>query len=529
VKKLLLVLALLLAALPARGQPIFSLFQNGRAIPGAAVGDIYCTSTTAGVIVPLHLGSNTEVLTVDTTVSPCKLKWAAAGGGATSPLTTKGDIWGFSTLDARVPVGSDGLPLVANSGAALGLGYAVLGVAGGGTGGSSASGTLLDNITGFSSTGFIKRTGAGTYGFNANLSGVGSCTNQVATALNVEAAPTCTTITAAYTSGLVPGTRTVTGTAPITVDGDNSAHDLSADRTWACSTCATAAATLTSNAPVIGAAGQALAVTTAKTFRSVTVSNVEGGTGHGDSDYTILATDRLVYTNAAFTAPRTDTLPSANAVNIGGWITVADLAGTVTATNTLTIQRAGSDTINGGTSIVFNSAFASAILISDGSGKWNVASGAGSISGGGGGGGVTGTPVIVRDNFVASGGTTYTSSNTPSSSGTIYVTINGSIANTPVYSIAGTTLTISPALLSGTTIAWSYYTSLPVSSAHNIETFTSTGATDFALAHNPTAIEAVGLNGLTQNTTNYSLVAPNITRFVNAPISGASVTVAYLY
>lgn len=44
-----------------------------------------------------------------------------------------------------------------------------LAVARGGTGGGSASGTLLDNITGFSSTGFIQRTGAGTYTFSASV------------------------------------------------------------------------------------------------------------------------------------------------------------------------------------------------------------------------------------------------------------------------------------------------------------------------------------------------------------------------
>lgn len=42
-----------------------------------------------------------------------------------------------------------------------------LSVARGGTGGGAASGTLLDNITGFSSTGFLARTGAGTYSFTA--------------------------------------------------------------------------------------------------------------------------------------------------------------------------------------------------------------------------------------------------------------------------------------------------------------------------------------------------------------------------
>lgn len=42
----------------------------------------------------------------------------------------------------------------------------------GGTGGSAASGTLLDNITGFASTGFITRNGAGTYGFQSTVNGL---------------------------------------------------------------------------------------------------------------------------------------------------------------------------------------------------------------------------------------------------------------------------------------------------------------------------------------------------------------------
>lgn len=51
---------------------------------------------------------------------------ATPATGSVSPLTTKGDIWGYSTLDARVPVGTDGYPLVAASAVALGVQYGAI-------------------------------------------------------------------------------------------------------------------------------------------------------------------------------------------------------------------------------------------------------------------------------------------------------------------------------------------------------------------------------------------------------------------
>lgn len=45
------------------------------------------------------------------------------GGGSSSPLTTKGDIWGYDTADDRIPVGTDGDVLTADSTAALGVSY----------------------------------------------------------------------------------------------------------------------------------------------------------------------------------------------------------------------------------------------------------------------------------------------------------------------------------------------------------------------------------------------------------------------
>ncbi len=44
--------------------------------------------------------------------------------GLTSPLTTKGDVWGYSSTDARIPVGSNGQVLTADSTQTLGLKWA---------------------------------------------------------------------------------------------------------------------------------------------------------------------------------------------------------------------------------------------------------------------------------------------------------------------------------------------------------------------------------------------------------------------
>lgn len=71
---------------------------------------------------------------------------------------------GASGWVAVVPSVTAGLPWVSN-GTGADPAYQLLGIAGGGTNCSAASGTCLDNITGFGSTGLINRTGAGTYAF----------------------------------------------------------------------------------------------------------------------------------------------------------------------------------------------------------------------------------------------------------------------------------------------------------------------------------------------------------------------------
>jgi hypothetical protein len=51
--------------------------------------------------------------------------WTAVGGGGlSSPLTTKGDVWGYSTTNARIPVGANGTVLTADSAQTLGVKWA---------------------------------------------------------------------------------------------------------------------------------------------------------------------------------------------------------------------------------------------------------------------------------------------------------------------------------------------------------------------------------------------------------------------
>jgi hypothetical protein len=102
---------------------------------------------------------------------------------------------------------------------------------------------------------------------------------------------------------------------------------------------------------------------------------------YGNANATISASARVVAVNAALTAARTLTLPAVNAAGAPPYIIIVDEARGVSAVNTLSIQRGGSDTINGGTTpIVLNTAGAAVILTRDGTNNWTA------ISTGGGGG-----------------------------------------------------------------------------------------------------------------------------------------------
>ncbi len=68
-------------------------------------------------------------------------------------------------------------------------------------------------------------------------------------------------------------------------------------------------------------------------------------------------------------------------MNAGQEIVIYDEAGAVTAANTLTILRSGTDTVNGAASFVLNRAFQGISLRTDGVGKWAFEDEAGPIDG----------------------------------------------------------------------------------------------------------------------------------------------------
>ena len=77
--------------------------------------------------------------------------WVTIGGSA-SPLTTKGDLYTYSTADARLAVGANGTVLTADSAAATGLKWAAAGGAGKVL--QVVSATLADDISS-SSTSYV--------------------------------------------------------------------------------------------------------------------------------------------------------------------------------------------------------------------------------------------------------------------------------------------------------------------------------------------------------------------------------------
>lgn len=133
---------------------------------------------------------------------------------------------------------------------------------------------------------------------------------------------------------------------------------------------------------VIGATTVSLGSTlTALVGRSANGLNVESIHKTGDANVIIAATTRTEATSTTLTAARTWTLPAAAAVNPGQVLIISDAAGAINGTNIITVQRSGSDTINGAATFNMDTAYRQVALVSDGVSLWTYDPGAGAGTG----------------------------------------------------------------------------------------------------------------------------------------------------
>jgi endosialidase-like protein len=307
-------------------------------------------------------------------------------GGTAQTAYSTGDILYASASNtlSRLAAGTNGNVLTLASGvpswAAVSIGTGsltgVVAVANGGTGDSTltAHGVLVGEATSP-----VDVTAAGTGG--QLLIGQGSSSDPSFQTMSQDCTITSGgVITCTKTNNVLFGGLATLSAAPAgTLTGTTLNSTVTASSLTSVGTITTGTWNGTTIAVANGGTGQ----TTAQAARGSTSQNtVQGlnidemtvpsaGNGLGDTNYTILSTDKTVAVGtSALTAARTWTLPAASAINAGQAVCVLDKGGGISSTDTLTLSRAGSDKVNGANTYVLNAAYQGACIISDGSSAW---------------------------------------------------------------------------------------------------------------------------------------------------------------
>lgn len=294
---------------------------------------------------------------------------------------------------------------------------------------------------------------------------------------------------------------------------------------------------LSGQAPVAnGGTGQS----TAPAARGSSGLNIFGGVDVGDADHTILATDRGINLTTTLTAVRTLTLPAANAINKGEPILISDAAGAINGSNTITVARAGSDTINGISSVSISAQYGVYLFFSDGSSKWTyLAAGTG-----GGGGSGTVTSVDASCGLKTSSGSAITTSGSivgsravNAQTGTTYTVLDGDCGKLVTTSNAASiAVTLPQAGASSQFVAgWSAIISNIGAGTNTITPTTSTinGAATLALATNQAALiisdgtnyRALTFRGDISSATR-TVLSANRTYYVRANLGTVTMTIA---
>jgi hypothetical protein len=103
-----------------------------------------------GTGVPTHVGVAGDEYKNSTTGDKYiyTTSWKLIISGSASPLTTKGDVYTYSTVDARLGVGTNGQVLTADSAEATGLKWATPAVGGGGFTPTTQTGATYSSVNG---------------------------------------------------------------------------------------------------------------------------------------------------------------------------------------------------------------------------------------------------------------------------------------------------------------------------------------------------------------------------------------------
>lgn len=184
------------AAVPAFRTLVAADLPAGAGSPLTTKGDVYTFST---VNARLPVGTNGQVLSSDSTATT-GLKWVTVS--TSSPLTTKGDLFTFTTVDARLAVGSNGQILSADSTQASGLKWI-----------AAATGTVTSvsmTVPSFLSVAGSPITGTGTF----------AVTLVTETANTIFAGPTTGSAEAPTFRALVAADIPAGGGSPLTTKGD---------------------------------------------------------------------------------------------------------------------------------------------------------------------------------------------------------------------------------------------------------------------------------------------------------------------
>ena len=94
-------------------------------------------------------------------------------------------------------------------------------------------------------------------------------------------------------------------------------------------------------------------------------------TAVSDANYAAQMTDRLI-AYVAITAARTVTLPASSGFPTGTCLSIIDELGACSPTNSITVSRSGSDTVDGGTSASVTIAYGYLAVQTNGAGKWTI-------------------------------------------------------------------------------------------------------------------------------------------------------------